>query len=171
MDERISWALAVIFFLLIILGIGVASRLLSISRPFEAPNMSFLVPAAESAVSAPPGRTATFVLKEIGNSGEFGQVVVRELGGGKSAVDLMVDGTRPGVVQPASLNLGKCPRVGEKKFDLNPVANGRSQTILDANYENLVGFMPFAATVRRSLENKNLVSCGEVREPLLVGAR
>ncbi len=170
MDERVGWALAVIFFLLIVLGIAAASRLLAITGPLEVPNVS-LIPAAESAVSAPFGRTATFVLKEMGRSGEFGQVVVRELGGGKSAVDLQLAGMLPGVVQPASLNLGKCPRTGEKRLDLNPAANGHSQTILDADYDDLVGFMPFAVTVRRSLEDKALVSCGEVREPLLVGAR
>ncbi len=168
MDERIGWALAVVLFVLLVIGIGALSKILAISGPFTI-SSTLSIPSVKSADNE-SGRRSVYTLKAANGSGQFGQALVTELAAGKTRITLDLDGAPEGASEPASLNLGKCPRVGEVKFPLNPVSAGHSETILNASYSQLVSYVPFAISIRSGKDPKLQVACGEVRAPAPLSA-
>jgi len=69
---------------------------------------------------------------------------------------------------PAHIHLGACPQSGGVAYPLNPVVNGRSETVLSAGIEEVLKKMPLSINMHRSAADLTPVACGNVEMPSLV---
>jgi hypothetical protein len=109
------------------------------------------------------GRTVTVLLLETDGSGQSGMATITEAGNGKSKVSIVMKGAPYGVSQPAHIHTGFCPKVGEVKYPLNNVVNGKSDTIINATFEQLKKELPLGLNVHKSIaEAKTYTACGNL---------
>ena len=67
---------------------------------------------------------------------------------------------------PMHIHAGACPAPGAVKYPLSPFVNGRSETVLDATYEDVVKQMPLAVNLHKSADNLSAyVACGDLHVP------
>lgn len=104
----------------------------------------------------------TITLAEENNSGESG--IASLSAKGKSViVTVNLKGTPSGISQPAHIHIGECPGVGEVKYPLTALVNGKSTTTIDVSMEDLITQTPLAINVHKSKTDiKTYVSCGIV---------
>lgn len=105
----------------------------------------------------------TITLTAENDSAEMGIATLESLNNGtQTRVTLDVKNT-PNEPQPAHIHVGACPNVGEVKYDLNDVAGGKSETVIDAAYEALKNMGPLAINVHKSVAEQTVyVSCGNL---------
>lgn len=76
-------------------------------------------------------------LSEQNDSGESGSVVLTEEDG-KTRVVITLNGQPSGVAQPAHIHADSCATIGAVVYPLTLVANGRSETVLNAPLETVL---------------------------------
>lgn len=101
-------------------------------------------------------------LKEQNESSESGTASLVEKDG-KVMVTLNLTGAAEGVVQPAHIHVGSCPKVGDVKYPLTSPVDGKSETTLEVNLDQLKEETPLAINVHKSAsEAKVYVACGDL---------
>jgi hypothetical protein len=101
-------------------------------------------------------------LDEENSSGESGPVTLSEIDG-KVRVSVSLAGAPLGVSQPIHIHLGSCPDVGNIKYTLTPVVNGKSETNLNVSLAQLKKLLPLAINVHKSVQQVGVyVACGNI---------
>lgn len=96
------------------------------------------------------------------SSGESGTAVLKEENG-KTIVTLNLTGFPKDAVQPTHIHIGACPGVGDVKYPLTNVVNGKSVTVLSVTLAQLKQQLPLAINVHKSAAEINAyLSCGEL---------
>jgi hypothetical protein len=121
-------------------------------------------------VSPPPavaqGLTATVNIASAGDSGIAGTATLTELGGGKMAVEVRLNGAGA-TPRPAHFHQGSCDAldIQAPSIPLQPVVNGVSTSQIDATFQQLLS-RPYAIHVHKSAEELAVyVACGDVKAP------
>ena len=112
-------------------------------------------PKAQQRAQSQP-RSVELPLLEQNKSGISGMVKMTEVEG-KLMVMVDVKGAPTGVSQPAHIHLGRCPGVGEVKYPLTNLTNGKSETTLNTTIDMLKEQLPLSLNV-------NDVACGTLFE-------
>lgn len=120
-------------------------------------------PIVETVVSPTPAtKTLTVNLAAQNNSSESGTAVLTETGG-KVMVSLNLTGVPAGVVQPAHIHKGSCPKPGDVLHPLTSPVDGKSETTVDTTFDLLKTEMPLAVNVHKSAAQSTVyVSCGNL---------
>jgi|GEM_PF-6742984 len=107
-------------------------------------------------------RLFIFSLLERNNSGEGGVAVLEEVGGRtKLTIDLL--GGPVDTSQPARILLGNCQDKGRIMYNLNPIINGGSETIIDLTIDELTSDLPVSISVYAESGNPETeTACGEM---------
>ena len=101
-------------------------------------------------------------LRALGDSREEGSATLSEAEG-KAVVTIKLSGAPSGVKQPAHLHIGTCPGLGPILYNLNPLVDGLSQTVLQEPAEKLKSQFPLVINIHKSeAESTVYVSCGEL---------
>lgn len=91
-------------------------------------------PSPSPAASANPGdTTATLPLEPQNNSGQSGTVAITAAPDNTIKVILALQGGNFTQPQPAHIHVGTCDKPGAVVFPLTPVINGRSETTINAD--------------------------------------
>lgn len=107
-------------------------------------------------------KETTVILKAENGSNETGTAIIKEVAG-KVEVSLNLKGAPKAVIQPAHIHIGSCPGVGTVAFTLNSPVGGKSVTVLDTTYDQLMTGLPLALNVHKSTTATNVyVSCGQL---------
>lgn len=117
-------------------------------------------------------RELTVILNAQNNSQEKGVAILSEMNG-KTRVVVNVNGAPAGSSQPMHIHVGSCPTPGAVKYPLNNLVNGKSETILDIAFAQLMSEVPLAINAHRSsTELKAYMSCGDlpIKEAMMKGA-
>src|SRR5437762_2367727 len=138
--------------------------------------IGLLVLAAVLAVIAGPrGATqaadnmTTITMNALNESGENGLATITDMGNGELKVTITVS-SRMSEPQPAHIHEGTCATPNpQPKYPLNDVVNGKSETVISANMNDL-GAMPHLINVHKSVSEPGIyVSCGDIRVVTMVG--
>ena len=69
---------------------------------------------------------------------------------------------------PAHIHAGACPQSGGVVYPLSPVVNGRSETLLLVNIEDILKGLPLSLNMHKSGSDLSPIACGNVEIPSLV---
>ena len=106
---------------------------------------------------------ASIRLMEINNSGQTGKATLTQEFGKKVKVVIELDNAPKGIRQPAHVHKGSCIDLGEVKFSLNDVVNGKSETTVVTSMAELAQMLPLAINVHKSgTQAETYVSCGNL---------
>lgn len=102
-------------------------------------------------------------LSEQNESGQEGGVLLTEVDG-KTRVVLTLNAQPDGTEQPAHIHLGVCPNPGAVLYPLNPVIDGRSETVLNTGLADLLNTSSqLSINVHKSAEESNVyLACGDI---------
>ncbi len=65
--------------------------------------------------------------------------------------------------RPAHIHLGSCPNVGDVKYPLNSVVNGRSETMINVSLAQLKAQLPLAINIHKSATQANVyIACADL---------
>jgi thiol-disulfide isomerase/thioredoxin len=107
--------------------------------------------------------TMKYSLASQNNSGETGTVTFSEDESQKTKVVIEITGAPKEAVQPSHIHMGSCENIGNVKYPLTDVINGKSETILAISFDDLWKEVPFAVNVHKSAnESKIYVACNNV---------
>jgi LysM repeat protein len=141
-----------------------------VAAPLLALAVALLPPLSVSPVSPPPaaaqGLTATVTINSDGDSGITGTATLTELGGGRMAVELRLNGAGA-TPRPAHFHQGSCDAldIQAPSIPLQPVVNGVSTSQVEATLQQLLS-RPYAIHVHKSAEELAVyVACGDVKAP------
>ena len=110
----------------------------------------------------PPVREVLVSLYEEKKSGQYGTAMLKEEGG-KIMVMIDLTGVAESIKQPAHIHLGNCPEVGDVKYPLTSLENGKSETELNLTFDELKKYLPLAINVHKGeTEAKIYVACGNL---------
>ncbi len=119
----------------------------------------------ETDLTRPAGFTkGEFIVQMVdqNSSGQFGNVSLREIDG-QTLVQVSLNNSPRGVSQPSYIHVGSCIDLGPAQYPLNPVVNGKSETILKVSLESLRSASPLAVNVVSSASRVDRhVSCGNL---------
>jgi hypothetical protein len=119
----------------------------------------------ETDLTRPAGFTkGEFIVQMVdqNSSGQFGNVSLREIDG-QTLVQVNLNNSPRGVSQPAYIHVGSCIDLGPAQYPLNPVVNGKSETIIKTTLESLRSASPLAVNVVSSAARVDRhVSCGNL---------
>lgn len=128
-------------------------------------------PSPQAQATAQPTATpqaikeALVELAEISASSESGTAKISEVDG-KVKVAVELNGAPATTPQPAHIHVGTCPGVGDVKYPLTNVVNGKSETVLETTFDALMAELPLALNVHKSTPLiKTYVSCGDLKAP------
>lgn len=148
--------------LVVILLIGGVFIVFNRSRPSVEPTPAPTVVTPLPTESPAPKKQVIVSLSADKGSSESGMATMTEEDG-KVSVALELIGAPAGVAQPAHIHLGKCPAVGAVKFPLTNVVDGKSMTTIDTTIDDLLGMLPLAINVHKSVPQTSVyVSCGDI---------
>lgn len=100
-------------------------------------------------------------LSAVEKSGQSGTVSVEDVDG-KAVVSVSVFGSTESV-QPAQIHFGSCEYLGDVKYPLTSLVDGRSKTTLDVSLQELQWGRPLAVSVQKSeLDTETTVACGNL---------
>ena len=109
-------------------------------------------------------RSMTFNLREQSDSSQSGKATIEERNDG-TKVTIELSNEPRGATEPAHIHFGSCPNPGAVKYPLNPVMNGRSETLINSSYDTVVSGGPLAVNVHESAQKLNAyVACGNLEE-------
>lgn len=112
-----------------------------------------LVSAKEQSVTVP--------MNALNNSGQDGSATLTDMGE-QTQVIIDIKGGGPGASQPAHVHVGACPDVGQVKYPLNNVVDGKSTTVVNAPLSDLLAGN-LAINVHLSTQDiATYVSCGNI---------
>ncbi len=155
----------IIFFLVLILTVGVVGFLLIHNRNSQKTITTKALPTpTQIPTPTPTPRQLTVTLKEENKSGESGTATLTELNG-KVNVVLSLTGAPSGVAQPAHIHVGACPGVGVVKYPLTNVMDGASNTTLPdgVTFDSILAGLPLAINVHKSATAMGVyVACGPI---------
>lgn len=101
-------------------------------------------------------------LNEQNRSGESGTAILTEMPGGRVRVVVDLNGVPQDVAQPSHIHLGSCVKLGEIKFSLNDVLNGKAETVINTTFNEIFNLLPLALNVHKSArEADKYVACGD----------
>lgn len=119
------------------------------------------VPSVTSEAMSPSKMTVT--LMDENNSGESGTATIEEKDGKVEVAVALTGFPTDGVPQPAHIHVGECPGVGEVKYPLTDIVNGKSVTAVPVTLDELKNQLPLAINVHQSKADiSTYVSCGEL---------
>lgn len=162
MKNNLIWIIAAIVVVVLVLGYLGRNQIGSmmgmptteptqVMQPTEAP-----IPTAMT----PEGMKVN--LDEVNDSGQSGTAMLTEENG-NTTVALDLTGFTAGLAQPAHIHIGECPGVGEVKYPLENVADGKSVTVLPVTLAEITKDLPLAINVHKSAaEVKVYTACGEL---------
>ncbi|PJA86568.1 MAG: hypothetical protein CO141_04010 [Candidatus Moranbacteria bacterium CG_4_9_14_3_um_filter_42_9] len=117
--------------------------------------------------SQPPekiGRSFSFGMAAVNNSGETGTATLAEVNG-KVRVTIELSGAPGETEQPAHIYFGSCSKLGPVVYPLNALVNGQSETLLETSLDQFMGRLPLAINVRKSNPEANLsYSCANIEK-------
>lgn len=118
----------------------------------------------EASSPAPLREGLAFIILEPQNgSGQTGIAALSDLAG-KTKVLVDLTGASGDLAQPTHIHAGACPGVGEVKYPLNNLVNGKSETILEVGLSQLKAQLPLAVNVHKSeKEAETYVACGNIK--------
>jgi hypothetical protein len=107
---------------------------------------------------------STALMTEQGESGQSGTAIFSQNAAGNVVVTIELVGTPSTVPQPAHVHVGECPEPGAVKYPLANVVGGKSETVLDTTWsELLTGEEALAVNVHKSAaESTVYTACGNV---------
>ena len=110
------------------------------------------------------GQPVTFALNEQSGLGQSGTATLTPNADGTLTVTLALSGGTFSAPQPSHIHLGSCPTPGGIKFDLDNVVNGKSETLINASWSELVAAgEKLALNVHKSgAESKVYTACGNL---------
>ncbi len=126
------------------------------------------------------GNYAQVKLSPLGDSGIYAHAKLRSDGAGKTLVVLeakhkqmqgttsVAMGAQASSSHPAHIHAGVCPQSGAVVYPLNPVINGRSETVLEIGIEEMLKKMPLSINMHKSATDLAPVSCGNVEMPSVI---
>ena len=95
-------------------------------------------------------------------SGQTGKATLSDMNG-ETKVSVKISGGIASVPQPSHIHMGSCSTPGAIVYQLNPVVDGKAETILDVSLETLGNKLPLLIMVHKSKdEAKVFVSCGDL---------
>jgi len=147
-----------------ILILGIAGLVLGACSMYKTPTE--VVPEAMVTPTVEPETVMvpkTINLTAQSGSGQSGQAVFTDLGGGQTrvVVTLIEDSKVP---QPVHIHTGSCPTPGAVRYPLTIVVDGKSETVVDAAMSALFGAEAMAVNVHKSVAEASVyVSCGDLR--------
>lgn len=153
-----------------IVGIIVVIAALGFSyNSYRSSQVAQPTPEAQATVQptpTPPAIKEVMVeLAEINSSSESGTAKISEVDG-KVMVAIDLTGAPVTTPQPAHLHVGTCPGVGDVRYPLTNVVNGKSETTIDLTFDALMAELPLALNVHKSTPLiKTYVSCGDLKTP------
>ncbi len=110
---------------------------------------------------AATSEAVTVELKAVNNSGVSGEATLTPVDN-KTKVVINLTGAPEGVSQPAHVHQGTCEKLGEPKYPLEAVKNGKSETTIDAKLSDLTAG-DFAINVHKSeKEISAYAACGGI---------
>ncbi len=112
--------------------------------------------------SAQSPMTVNVTLNPQNNSGESGSAVLTDMGGGKTRVQITINGG-PATAQPVHIHQGTCANLNPTpKYPLNSVVDGLSDTTINASLSSLMTG-GFAINGHKSAAEVNVyVFCGDI---------
>lgn len=75
----------------------------------------------------------------------------------KSLVSITLNGSPEDSSQPANIHVDTCQNLGDIIHQLNAVENGKSETVLDVNFDDILKLIPIAISINEAEES---VACG-----------
>jgi hypothetical protein len=113
------------------------------------------------APSVTGGRTYTLLLLAENDSNQSGEANFIEMGN-KTKVAITIKNPTQ-LAQPAHIHSGFCPKVGEIKYPLSNLVGGKSETVINVNFDQLKQQLPLGLNVHKSdAEMKTSVACGDL---------
>lgn len=154
---------------LILIGAGCAKPKDAKSPPAVdagTPNRPSAEAAGQPGADGSP-RSVIVPLKDVkGGTSQYGRVILTDLPGNSTRINIFLDGARSKAVQPAAIYAGTCAtQQSEPQYQLNPVVNGRSSTTLAVNLSAIIDKSPQALKVREDGTSTNLpfAACAELK--------
>ena len=149
---------------IIIVGIVVVAGYYLMNKPasYVAPGPS--AAAIQYASTKPAMRPIMVDLKMLNDLGQSGTATFSENASGKLVVALALAGGTFTAPQPAHIHFGACPKPGDVKYPLTRVVSGKSETVLDVSWDDLVkAGESLAVNVHKSgAESKIYTACGNL---------
>lgn len=166
MDSSKGIIAAVIVIALLGIGYFIYNKQTFKPEPFTPPTELLSSPNTQlnngATISATPGEEISILLSAQNNSGQDGNVLLKDING-KTQVSVKLAGATSSA-QPAHIHAGSCPVPGGVKYPLTNVVNGLSETTLDVSIAELKSQLPLAINVHKSPEEIQIYSaCGNVR--------
>lgn len=157
MNKSVWIVPAIIVAVVVVIAFLLYSNMQKSAAPTPTP-----VPAVVTASPTPAAKTLTVDLSAQNISSESGTAVLTEIEG-KVMVSLNLTGAPKGVVQPAHIHKGSCPKPGEVLYPLTSPVDGISETTVDTTFDMLKTEMPLAVNVHKSAAQSGVyVSCGNL---------
>lgn len=100
-----------------------------------------------------------FMRNESGQAGWA--IFTKEANGTK--VEISSWGFPENTEQPADIRSGSCEDPSNQKYSLNPLASGKSETILNESIDDILSQLPIAISLYRSNQERQIVSCGDLQ--------
>ncbi len=94
-------------------------------------------------------KLSVLTMEAYSGSKQSGKLSIKEVNG-KVVVNILLDEFPKGVAQSAHFHNGNCDLMKDVRYRLNPVYNGKSETILDMSMADLFGKYPMAVNVHKS---------------------
>lgn len=108
-----------------------------------------------------PDGSVSVDLVEQSGSGQSGEATLKAVDGGRTQVTIELSGA-PDTPQPAHIHERSCDDIDPQPTDtLQPVGNGRSETVIAVSLEHLRS-SPHAVAVQKSADT--YVTCGTIGE-------
>ncbi len=107
-------------------------------------------------------RTLTVQFDDENNSKELGTARLKAEGN-QVRVNIDVGNFPKDTPQPSHIHTGTCETLGGVKFTLNPVVNGKSETLVDTSLTDLISSLPLAINIHKSEAEASIYyACGDV---------
>ena len=177
MTYRILWLVAAI---VVVGGIAlIAANRTSYREPYPAANRQQMMGPRSQLPREMPSvpnmmtpQTVAVNLVTLQNSGESGTATLTDLGNSKTLVVIDVTGEPSGADQPAHIHTGTVANMGDVKYPLKNVKDGRSETVLDIPLSQIMREVPLVINIHKSAnEIATVVTAGDITSTGATGSK